>query len=67
MDEKIFDYNFNNAKLRLKVCPNCGTVFVYGYKDIYYKDIYSMSGYYVDCPVCDKALLTIGHNWSWED
>lgn len=62
MNEKILDYNYHNAKLRLKACPNCGTVFTFGYKDIYYTD-----GYYVDCPVCNKALLTIGYNWSWED
>lgn len=60
MDEKMFDYDYEDAKLRLKVCPNCGTVFTFSCKDVYYTD-----GYYVDCPICDKALLTIGHNWNW--
>lgn len=61
MDEKMLDYDCKDAKLRLKVCPDCGTAFTFSYKDIYYTD-----NYYVGCPVCDKALLTVGYNWNWK-
>lgn len=62
MNEEMLDYSCKNAKLRLKVCPDCGTVFTFSQKDIYYTD-----NFYVCCPVCNKELLTIGYSWSSEE